>query len=154
MQKEELKQGIHDSIPIVLGYLPLGVAFGVLANEVIQATMMSALCFTGAGQYIAIGIMQAGRAEFTIILANVLVNLRYSLFSTSLVPTSSGEFQLRLVARYVCLKVFDHSTGILVALIGNQDTSLPCLFCHSREGTVLFPKHIKTEEILHFLCLL
>jgi len=95
MHKQELKQGIHDSIPIVLGYLPLGVAFGVLANEVgmsiIQATMMSVLCFTGAGQYIAIGIMQAGGAVFTIILANVLVNLRYLLFSTSLVPYLKGQ---------------------------------------------------------------
>ena len=90
MQKQELRQGINDSIPIVLGYLPLGFAFGVLANEagmaIIQATMMSLLCFTGAGQYIALGIMQAGGAVFTIILANALVNLRYLLFSTSLVP--------------------------------------------------------------------
>lgn len=90
MQNLELKQGIHDSIPIIMGYLPLGVAFGVLANEVgmtiTQATIMSVLCFTGAGQYIAIGVMQAGGAVFTIILANVLVNLRYLLFSTSLVP--------------------------------------------------------------------
>jgi 4-azaleucine resistance transporter AzlC len=95
MQKQELKQGINDSIPIILGYLPLGFAFGVLANEVgmsiIQATMMSVLCFTGAGQYIAIGIVQAGGAVFTIIMANVLVNLRYLLFSTSLVPYFKGR---------------------------------------------------------------
>ncbi|MDD4334114.1 MAG: AzlC family ABC transporter permease [Desulfotomaculaceae bacterium] len=95
MHKQELRQGINDSIPIVLGYLPLGFAFGVLANEAgmstIQATMMSVLCFTGAGQYIALGIMQAGGAVFTIILANVLVNLRYLLFSTSLVPYLKGQ---------------------------------------------------------------
>lgn len=95
MHKQELQQGINDSIPIVLGYLPLGFAFGVLANDVgmsiMQATMMSVLCFTGAGQYIAIGVMQAGGAVFTIILANVLVNLRYLLFSTSLVPYLKGN---------------------------------------------------------------
>jgi 4-azaleucine resistance transporter AzlC len=90
IQQNELKQGIKEAIPIVLGYLPLGFAFGVLAIEtgmsVAQATMMSVLCFTGAGQYIAIGIMQAGGAMITIIMANVLVNLRYLLFSTSTVP--------------------------------------------------------------------
>jgi len=89
MQKE-LKQGIKDALPIVLGYLPLGMAFGVLATEaglsVMQATMMSVLCFTGAGQYITIGIMQAGGAIITIIIANFLVNLRYLLFSASTVP--------------------------------------------------------------------
>jgi 4-azaleucine resistance transporter AzlC len=90
MKNQELISGIRDAMPIVLGYLPLGFAFGVLANQVgmsvIQACLMSLLCFTGAGQYIAIGIMQAGGAIFTIIIANLLVNLRYFLFSTSTVP--------------------------------------------------------------------
>ncbi len=95
MQKQELRQGMKDSIPIILGYLPLGFAFGVLANEVgmsvVQATLMSVMCFTGAGQYIAIGVMDAGGAVFTAILANVLVNLRYLLFSTSMVPYLKGN---------------------------------------------------------------
>ncbi|NLJ72276.1 MAG: AzlC family ABC transporter permease [Syntrophomonadaceae bacterium] len=90
MKNQELLSGIKDAIPIVLGYLPLGFAFGVLATEagmsITQATVMSILCFTGAGQYIAIGVMQAGGAVLTAVLANVLVNLRYFLFSASLVP--------------------------------------------------------------------
>ncbi|MEG3071933.1 MAG: AzlC family ABC transporter permease [Candidatus Syntrophopropionicum ammoniitolerans] len=94
MQSTELRQGINDSIPIVLGYLPLGFAFGVLACEAgmstIQATAMSILCFTGAGQFITLGLMQAGGAIITIIVANILVNLRYILFSTSLIPISKG----------------------------------------------------------------
>lgn len=89
-KNDELLIGIRDAFPIVLGYLPLGFAFGVLANQVgmtvIQAGLMSLMCFTGAGQYIAIGVMQAGGAVFTIITANLLVNLRYFLFSTSMVP--------------------------------------------------------------------
>lgn len=90
MRKQETIDGIKDAVPIVLGYLPLGFAFGVLATEagmtVIQATVMSILCFTGAGQYIGIGVMQAGGAVLTAVIANLLVNLRYFLFSTSLVP--------------------------------------------------------------------
>jgi 4-azaleucine resistance transporter AzlC len=90
IKNEELLTGIKDAFPIVLGYLPLGFAFGVLANQVgmtvFQAGLMSLMCFTGAGQYIAIGVMQAGGAIFTIIMANLLVNLRYLLFATSMVP--------------------------------------------------------------------
>lgn len=90
MRNIELQEGIKDSIPIVLGYLPLGFAFGVLAMEagmnLQQATAMSIMCFTGAGQYIAIGVMQAGGAVMTAILANLLINQRYTLFSTSMVP--------------------------------------------------------------------
>lgn len=90
MKNQELFAGIKDAIPIILGYLPLGFAFGVLATEagmtITQATVMSVLCFSGAGQYIAIGVMQAGGAILTAVVANLLVNLRYFLFSTSLVP--------------------------------------------------------------------
>lgn len=90
MKNKQLGEGMKASIPIVLGYLPLGFAFGVLSTQVgltvAQSTMMSVLCFTGAGQYIAIGILQAGGSILTIIVANMLVNLRYLLFSTSLVP--------------------------------------------------------------------
>lgn len=90
MNKPELLAGMKDAIPIVLGYLPLGFAFGVLATEagmsIMQATVMSVLCFTGAGQYIALGVMQVNGAVITAIIANLLINLRYFLFSTSLVP--------------------------------------------------------------------
>lgn len=95
MKRSEVQAGMLDAIPIILGYLPLGFAFGVLASEVglsvFEATMMSVLCFTGAGQYIAIGLMQAGATVMTIILANFLVNLRYTLFATSLVPHFKGK---------------------------------------------------------------
>lgn len=102
MQNKELIQGTRDSIPIILGYLPLGFAFGVLANgegmTVLQATLMSVLCFTGAGQYIAIGIMNAGGAVVTIITANFLVNIRYTLFSTALVPHLKKNIPTRIAA--------------------------------------------------------
>lgn len=88
--RREAGEGIKEALPVVLGYMPLGIAFGVLANQtglsVAEATLMSALCFTGAGQYIAIGLLAAGGSWVTIILANLLVNVRYFLFSTSLVP--------------------------------------------------------------------
>ncbi len=90
MKRQETLEGMKDAIPVVLGYLPLGFAFGVLAVEagmtIMQASIMSLLCFTGAGQYIAIGVMQVNGAAITAIVANLLVNLRYFLFATSLVP--------------------------------------------------------------------
>lgn len=90
IDKQELQQGLKDAFPIVLGYLPLGFAFGVLAKDaglsVFQAVLMSALCITGAGQFIAIGMLKAGGSVIAIILTNILVNLRYALFAASTVP--------------------------------------------------------------------
>ncbi|HOL16379.1 MAG TPA: AzlC family ABC transporter permease [Bacillota bacterium] len=90
MIKHELQQGLRDSFPIVLGYLPLGFTFGVLARDsglsLFQAVSMSALCFTGAGQFIAVGMFKAGGSLMAIVLTNLLVNLRYALFAASTVP--------------------------------------------------------------------
>jgi 4-azaleucine resistance transporter AzlC len=95
MIKQELSQGIKDAFPIVLGYLPLGFAFGVLARDAglsaFQSISMSALCLTGAGQFIAIGMSKSGGSLLAIILTNILVNLRYALFAASTVPHLQGR---------------------------------------------------------------
>lgn len=94
MKESTFFSGIREGFPIVFGYMPLGLAFGVLAVQSglkpAEATAMSALAFTGAGQYIAIGILAAGGQHMAIVLANLLINLRYLLFSASLVPQMSG----------------------------------------------------------------
>ena len=95
MVKQELHEGIKNAFPIVLGYLPLGFAFGVLARDaglsLLQAVSMSFLCLTGAGQFIAIGMGKSGGSLVAIILTNILVNLRYALFSASTVPHLKGR---------------------------------------------------------------
>lgn len=95
MSEQELHQGIREAFPIALGYLPLGFAFGVLARDaglsIIQCVSMSALCLTGAGQFIAIGMSKSGGSLIAIILTNILVNLRYALFAASTVPHLKGR---------------------------------------------------------------
>ncbi len=125
--RDQLMTGIRQAIPVMLAYIPLGLAFGVLAAEaglsVAEITLMSALVFTGAGQYIAIGIIAAGGSALTIILANLLVNLRYFLFSTSLVPP---------------LKVLP--TGAASALmLGLTDETYAVAAVHFRENPATIP---------------
>jgi predicted branched-subunit amino acid permease len=51
MKKQELLQGMRDSIPIVLGYFPLDLLSGFWSSgwfEYFPAGLMSILCFTGA----------------------------------------------------------------------------------------------------------
>ena len=76
--------------PIVLGYLPLGFAYGVLAVKsgipALWAVAMSALIFAGAGQLIAAGMIGAGAPVLSIVLANLMVNLRHILMSAALAP--------------------------------------------------------------------
>lgn len=74
----------------MLGYTPLGLAFGVIAREqglsVLQTALMSLTAFTGSGQFIAVGMLGVGAGVPAILLTNFLVNLRYLLFSAAMAP--------------------------------------------------------------------
>ena len=86
----EILRGVRMGTPIVLGYLPLGFAYGVLAVKsgipALWAVAMSALIFAGAGQLIAAGMIGAGAPVLSIVLANLMVNLRHILMSAALAP--------------------------------------------------------------------
>ena len=90
MSKASFFEGAKKSVPIMVGYMPLGLAFGVIAREkgltVIQTALMSLTSFTGSGQFIAVGLLGAGVGIPAILLTNFLVNLRYLLFSASMAP--------------------------------------------------------------------
>lgn len=90
MSKSAFFEGAKKSIPIMLGYTPLGIAFGVIAREkglsVLQTALMSFTAFSGSGQFIAVGMIGAGASIPAIFLANLLVNLRYMLFSAAMAP--------------------------------------------------------------------
>jgi len=92
--------GSKAALPIVLGYFPLGLAFGVLAREaglnVWESVTMSFLVFAGAGQYIAISLLKAGVDLAAIIATTFLVNLRMLLMGMALQPKLKGWPKLKL----------------------------------------------------------
>ncbi len=83
-------QGVRMGLPIVLGYIPLGFAFGVLAVKAgmppFIAVAMSVFVLAGSGQLIAANLVAAGASAFTVIFANFMVNLRHILMAAALAP--------------------------------------------------------------------
>jgi len=83
-------RGMRLGMPIFLGYLPVGMAFGVLARTlgftVLQSVICSATALAGAGQFIALNIMKTGASVFAVLAATTVVNLRYVLFAATLSP--------------------------------------------------------------------
>ena len=82
--------GIRRGLPIFLGYVPLGFAYGVLAVQngipPIPAVLMSLFVYAGAGQFIAVGLCGAGAPVLTIVFTTLIVNLRHLLMSAALAP--------------------------------------------------------------------
>ena len=86
--------GMKRALPIVLGYVPIGFAYGVLAGKggLSQANtlLMSLIVFAGSAQFIAVGLFAAGTGPAAIILTTFVVNLRHMLMAASLSPYLAG----------------------------------------------------------------
>jgi 4-azaleucine resistance transporter AzlC len=83
-----MKDGVAAAWPICLGYAPIGLAFGVLAQKAgltpAEIGLMSLLVFAGSSQFIAVSMLSGGAGAISIVLTTFTVNLRHLLMSSSL----------------------------------------------------------------------
>ena len=81
-------QGVRAGRPSAIGYLPIAIAFGLLARSagvsLYIAVLMSLLVFAGASQFIAVNLLALGTHAWEIILTTLVINLRHFLMSASL----------------------------------------------------------------------
>lgn len=89
-RRDRLARGLKLGFPILLGYVPIGMAFGILADGLgftpVQAAVCSATALAGAGQFIALAMMKSGATTLAVVAATTIVNLRYVLFGAALSP--------------------------------------------------------------------
>ena len=86
----EFIYGVRDELPILLGVIPFGMIYGVLALAaglpVGVAQAMSALVFAGSAQLLAVKLIGTGAPAPVVILTAFVVNLRHALYSASVAP--------------------------------------------------------------------
>lgn len=90
----EWREGLSRALPIVLGYLPVGFAFGVLAtkNDIPPslAVGMAVLMFSGSGQFVFASLWGGGAGIWPTAFGVTIVNLRYVLMSAAEAPWLTG----------------------------------------------------------------
>ena len=74
----------------MLGYVPVGFAYGVLARKAgisgINTVLMSLLVYAGSAQLIAVGLFAASTSALSIIITTFVVNLRHLLMASAIAP--------------------------------------------------------------------
>jgi len=95
MRKNNFLIGVKDSLPIVLGYIPIGLTLGVAAREVgflfMNMFSMSAIVFAGSSQFIGVDMIGAGASFATIIATTFFVNFRHFMMSSAYAPHLNGK---------------------------------------------------------------
>lgn len=104
--KSDFFRGISHGIPVALGYLSVSFGFGISAVRsglsVFEASAISALNLTSAGQAAGIDIIATGGTLLEMILVQLTINIRYSLMALSLSQKLGKKFTTghRLLASY------------------------------------------------------
>ncbi len=83
-----VKAAFVKSLPVMAGYIILGIGFGILAHNAgygfLWVLAMSLFIFAGSMQYVGIGLLAGGASVLTVILTTVMVNARHLFYSISM----------------------------------------------------------------------
>ena len=92
--KRALAAAFPITIPVMVGYLFLGVAFGVLLQKngygVVWAILMSAVIYAGSMQFLAINFLTPGVGVLSIIFMTLMVNIRHIFYGLSMLERFRG----------------------------------------------------------------
>jgi len=87
-ENKGLREGIIASLPIAVGYIPIAITFGVIAQSagltLVQALSMSLFVFAGASQFVGVNLIAMGVPFAEIVLTTFILNFRHFLMSSSL----------------------------------------------------------------------
>ena len=87
--KSILKKAFTATLPIMAGYLVLGVGFGIILKSkgygVLWAFAMSTVIYAGSMQYLAIDLICGGAGLLTTALTTLMVNARHLFYGISMV---------------------------------------------------------------------
>ncbi len=83
-----IRNGTAAAWPICLGYVAIGLAFGVIARKAgllpFEVGFMSVVVYAGSSQFIAAAMLENGAGFLPVVLTTFVVNLRHLLMSSSL----------------------------------------------------------------------
>lgn len=86
--KKAFKRAFPHTIPVLTGYLFIGIAFGVMYAEkgysFLWAILMSVMVYAGSGQYLAVNFFVPGVSFLQVIFLTFMVNVRHIFYGISL----------------------------------------------------------------------
>ena len=89
MNIQIIRSAFYKSIPVMAGYLVLGIGFGILLRNagygVLWAASMSLFIYAGSLQYVGVGLLSGGASVLTTVITSFMVNARHLFYSISMV---------------------------------------------------------------------
>ena len=94
LTKTELKKAFISTVPVMTGYLVLGMGFGIILKTkgygVLWAFIMSTFIYAGSMQFVAVNLLTGGVSFLTVALTTLMVNARHLFYGISMVDRYKG----------------------------------------------------------------
>lgn len=113
--KKNIMEAIKASIPVMMGYIVLGIAFGMLLESkgygVIYAFVMSTFIYAGSMQFVAINLLTSGASLVSAAIMTLFVNARHMVYGLSMIKKFKDMGSLK---PYMIFSLTDETYSLLV----------------------------------------
>lgn len=122
MIKQTFKRAFKNSLPIMAGYLALGIGFGVLLQSkgysFWWAILMSITIYAGAGQYAAVDLLSGGATLLTTAFMTLIINARHFFYGFSLLDRYN---KIGKIKPYLIFGLTDETYSIVCSVHLEED---------------------------------
>ena len=88
MNRSAISAAFPHTIPVFMGYLSIGFAFGIMLQAIgyspLWAVFMSLIIYAGSGQYLGVTLLDTGAPLSQVALLTLLLNFRHIFYGLSL----------------------------------------------------------------------
>ena len=120
--KKAAKFALIKTIPIFLGYLFLGIAFGLLLQKsglgVFWAFLISTLVYAGSMQFALVGILTGGLSYVTTAVMTLFINSRHAFYGLTFIERFK---EMRKTYPYMVFSLTDETYSLLCSMARPSD---------------------------------
>ncbi|WP_028305273.1 AzlC family ABC transporter permease [Oceanospirillum maris] len=83
-------QGVKDAIPLLGGYIPVAISFGLISIQsgfsVLETILISTFIYAGASQFLFVAMAASGAPLWLVVIMTLLINARHIVYGPNLAP--------------------------------------------------------------------
>ena len=114
MDRKALAAAFPVTLPVLMGYLAIGIAFGLMLEGIgynfIWAFFMSLTIYAGSGQYLGVTLLATAASLGTVALMTLLINLRHMVYGLSMLEKFRGMGKRKF---YMIFSLTDETYALL-----------------------------------------
>lgn len=124
--RDTVKSAFVASIPVFMGYIVLGIAFGVLlvseGYPIYYSLLMSGFIYAGSMQFVAIDLLTSGASLISSALMTLFINARHLVYGLSMLE------KFKTVGHYKPYMIFSLTDETYSLLVSQKDNNKEFMF--------------------------